>query len=87
MNNVYNIITKSIFVVAKLMNTTQKGKKGKDVALIILAAMLKGWMHKPTFTEVKNEFGDIGSKTGYNKYLNANSYTKEEIEGAINSLN
>ena len=26
-------------------------------------------------------------KAGYNKYLNANSYTKEEIEGAINSLN
>ena len=69
------------------LHSVMKGKKGKDVALTILAAMLKGWLTRPTYTQAKNEFGDIGSKTGYNKYLNANSYTKEEIEGAINSLN
>jgi hypothetical protein len=54
--------------------------------LIILAAIKKGWLTKPTYTQVKNEFKDIGCKTGYNKYLNENLFTKEEIEGAINSF-
>ncbi len=63
------------------------GKKGKDASLIILACIKKGWLTKPTYTQVKNEFGDIGSKTGYNKYLNEKMFTKEELEGAINSLN
>ena len=68
------------------IHTKIRGKKGKDVALIILACIKKGWMTRPTYTQVKNEFGDIGSKTGYNKYLNGQMFTKEEIEGAINSL-
>lgn len=62
------------------------GKKGKDAALIILACIKKGWITKPTFTQVKNEFGDIGSKTGYNRYLNEQMFTREELEGAINTL-
>lgn len=61
-------------------------KKGKDAALIILACIKKGWITKPTYTQVNNEFGDIGSKTGYNRYLNEKMFTKEELEGAINSL-
>lgn len=68
------------------MHTTIDGKKGKDAALIILACIKKGWLSKPTYTQVKNEFGDIGSKTGYNKYLCEQKFTKEELEGAINSL-
>lgn len=68
------------------MHTKIDGKKGKDVALIILACIKKGWMTKPTFTQVKNEFGDIGCKTGYNRYLNEQMFTKEELEGAISSL-
>lgn len=68
------------------MHTTIDGKKGKDVALIILACIKKGWLSKPTYTQVKNEFGDIGSSTGYNKYLCEQKFTKEELEGAINSL-
>lgn len=70
----------------KKVHTKIDGKKGKDVALIILACIKKGWLTKPTHTQVKKEFGDIGSKTGYNKYLNENMFTKEELEGAINSL-
>lgn len=68
------------------MHTKLDGKNGKDAALIILACIKKGWLTKPTYTQVKNEFGDIGSKTGYNNYLNANKFTREELEGAINSL-
>ena len=47
-----------------------KGKRGKDAALIILASIKNGWMAKPTFTQVKNEFGDIGVQQGFTKYLN-----------------
>ena len=68
------------------IHITINGKKGKDAALIILACIKKGWLSKPTYTQVKNEFGDIGSKTGYNKYLCEKKFTKEELEGAINSL-
>lgn len=68
------------------MHSKLDGKRGKDVSLIILACITKGWLTKPTYTQVKNEFGDIGSKTGYNRYLDSNMYTKEELEGAINSL-
>ena len=70
----------------KMLHTKLDGKKGKDVSLIILAAIKKGWLTKPTYTQVKNEFKDSGCKTGYNKYLNENLFTKEEIEGAINSF-
>ena len=36
------------------MHTILKGKKGKDVSLIIVTCIKKGWMTKPTFTEVKD---------------------------------
>lgn len=68
------------------IHTKMDGKKGKDAALIILACIKKGWMLKPTYTQVKNEFGDIGSKSGYNKYLNEQRFTKEELDGAITCL-
>ena len=68
------------------IHTKMDGKKGKDAALIILACIKKGWMLKPTYTQVKNEFGDIGSKTGYNIYLKESMFTKEELDGAINCL-
>lgn len=54
--------------------------------MIVLAAIKKGWLTRPTYVQVKNEFKNIGSKTGYNKYLNESMFAKEEIEGAINSL-
>ena len=68
------------------IHTKMSGKKGKDAALIILACIKKGWMAKPTYTQVRDEFGDIGSKTGYNKYLKESMFSKEEFEGAMASL-
>ena len=70
----------------RMLHTKLDGKKGKDVSLIILAAIKKGWLTKPTYTQVENEFKNIGTKSGYNSYLNENKFTKEEIEGAINSF-
>ena len=70
------------------MHRVSSGKKGKDFVLIIVACMKIGWITKPTYTQAKNEFGDIGSKQIYSKYLsNQYAFTQTEIEGAINSLN
>ena len=63
-----------------------KRKKGKDAALIIFAAVKEGWMPRPSFTQVENEFGDIGSKANFNNYMDAAKYREEEVEGAIKSL-
>lgn len=68
------------------VHTVMNGKKGKDAALIVIACIKKGWMQKPTFTQVKEEFGDIGTQQGFTKYLNESCFSKDEIEGAINSL-
>ena len=46
-------------------------KVGKTVAMVIKAAIeTKGLMARPTSTMVEKEFGNIGSKSGYNKYMN-----------------
>lgn len=45
-------------------------KIGKYVAMVIRAATDVGAMSKPTFEEVKTEFGYIGAKGGYNSYYN-----------------
>lgn len=62
-----------------------KGKVGKHVVLIIKAAMKKGWLLKPTFRQVKDEFGYIGAEQGFNKYFNI-EYPKDEMEAAIKAL-
>ena len=46
----------------EIVHTFMDGKKGKDAVAIILACIDIGWMQKPTYGQVKNEFGDIGSK-------------------------
>lgn len=70
----------------KRLHLVIKGKTGKDAVLVILVAIKKGWLTKPTHTQVQKEFGDIASKTIYNRYLNEKSFTKEEIEGVQNCL-
>ena len=71
----------------KKIHSVMKGRIGKGAALVMLACIKKGWLIRPTYAQVKNEFGDIGSSTGYNKYLDEKRFTKDEIDGAINSLN
>lgn len=68
------------------------GKTGRDAALIILACIKMGWMLMPTFPVVEKEFGNIGSRQGFNKYLkgkqdiNEKQFTEDEMKGAMNSL-
>lgn len=61
------------------------GKKGKVVANIISVCMENGLMEKPTYTQVKEEFGEIGNKSGYNKYMALGMDFKEKkpIENAL----
>ena len=68
------------------IHVVMNGKKGKEAALVILACIEKGWMHKPTYTQVVNEFGDIGTQQGFTSYLNKDKFSEEERDGAINSL-
>lgn len=63
------------------------GRRGKEFAKLILAAIIEGWISKPSHTQVNAEFGDIGSKTGYNRYLVETMYSEAEIQGAKNALN
>lgn len=65
----------------EILKTVIAERKGKDVALVILCAMEFGWLLKPTFSQVEDEFGDIGSRQGYNKYFDLSCFKKEEIEG------
>lgn len=62
------------------------GKRGKDVALYIVACMKLGKLTRPTYTQIVNEFGDIGSKAGYNRYLDEKKFTTIELEGAMNQI-
>lgn len=71
----------------KALHTLLQGKSGKDVVLILRAAVEAGKITKPTFTPVKNEFGDIGSESGYNRYMNnERAFNDKEIQGAITAL-
>lgn len=68
------------------IHAVMNGKSGKEAALVILACIEKGWMHKPTYKQVVNEFGDIGTQQGFTSYLNKDKFSEEERDGAINSL-
>jgi len=58
-------------------------KQGKDLALVILVAIKQGIMLKPTFRTIEKDCKDIGSESGFAKYMNMGlqAYTPIEIEG------
>ncbi len=61
------------------------GKKGKAVALAVYGCVQVSKMHRPTFSQLKNEFGDIGNESGYYSYYREAEYkfTKDEIANTI----
>lgn len=72
----------------KALQRAMDGKIGKAAATVIRAAVKLGWMVKPTFKAVENEFGDIGNRSGFNKYMadDSRQITDEEIAGARQAL-
>ena len=65
----------------KKLHNAMTGKKGRAAALIMFVAVENGIITKPTFTQVEQEFGEIGCRSGYNKYYSSNAFTDEEKEG------
>ena len=70
----------------KKLHNLIKGKKGRDAALVVLACMEKGWMTRPTFTQLKKELGVVGSQQAFNQYLHQHLFTSEELEGMMQNL-
>lgn len=71
----------------KKLHSLIDGKKGKFVASVIFMATKIGWIEgATTFAEIKEEFGDIGAKSGFSLYSNETKYTKEEMEGIRKAL-
>ena len=70
------------------LHKMMKGRKGKRAAAVIIAAMQLGWMEQPTFSEAEAEFGQIGAKAGFNKYMAGGAYLirEEDIEALKNGL-
>ena len=59
------------------------GRKGKAVALVIVVCSAMGLMEKPGHLIMVNEFGDIGNRSGYDRYFSKGyrGYTDEETKG------
>lgn len=63
------------------------GKKGKAVALAIYCAAKLGLITQTDYNSVSEEFGDIGARSNYNKYLATPSlFTELEIESTMSFL-
>lgn len=70
----------------KKLHTLIDGKKGKSLALIIMACVKQGYMTKPTYQQLANEFGDIGSRQAYTNYSDENRFAASEIGGAVKAV-
>lgn len=70
-----------------LLHKLIDGRKGKYVAIVIRTCYDEGLMNKPTFTQVKNEFGDIGHKSGYNTYMADGKINTDEKKTVLVALN
>ncbi|MBP5360125.1 MAG: hypothetical protein J6129_01405 [Bacteroidaceae bacterium] len=63
------------------------GKQGKQVALAIYCAAQLGLITQTDYRAVCEEFGDIGSRQNYYKYIsNPQRFTELEIEATKNFL-
>lgn len=74
------------------------GKKRKDAVLIIFAFCKKGWMIRPSYKQVINEFGNIVCKSMYDEYtkvdiqttdgktVEISKFSDEEIASVMNAL-
>jgi hypothetical protein len=54
------------------------GHKGRRVALVVTIAIEQRLIHKPTFPQLQDEFGEIGVKSGYASQMRDRSFTDEE---------
>lgn len=68
------------------LHNLMKEKANSKAVLYIKVAISMGLIQKPTYTQFKKEFGQIASKSIYNKYVTQNLFSDDEIEGAKQAL-
>lgn len=56
-------------------------KVGKDVYLVINTLVSEGKILNPTYSQLRDEFGDIGSNSLKSRYSGLNAFESGEIEG------
>lgn len=82
-----NILVDDREAVLEQMRSLITGRTNREVALIIRAYMSIGYLIKPTFSQVEAEFGKIGNRSGYNKYMNDGySFSDDEFSGAVQAI-
>ncbi|MCM1079692.1 MAG: hypothetical protein NC116_09040 [Clostridium sp.] len=73
--------------VLSTFHTLIRGRKGRAVALVILAGMRAHIITRPTYTAIRAEFGDIGDKAGFNRYMRTpQAFDAAEVESVISVL-
>lgn len=70
------------FILKKLHDFID-GKKGRDVAFAIRACVLGNKMTRPSFSQVKAEFGQVGNESGYNKYYREFDFLPENEKNRL----
>ena len=70
-----------------LLNKLMEGRMGKKAALAIYCAAKQGLITETDYSSVADRFGDIGSRSGYNRYIgNPQRFTQLEIENTTNFI-
>lgn len=65
-------------LLAKL-HTLIDGHKGRRVALAVRCAVEEGHLMLPTFAALQREFGNIGSRQGYQQYMRSHKFSDSEV--------
>ena len=71
------------------IHSVMSGKTGKDAVLIVYACFNNGWVvSKPSYTAVKDEFGEVVCKSQYDGYWKGakDIFTEQEIDGVKKNL-
>lgn len=68
------------------LNTDGSRKRGNAFYLYIGVCVKEGYMFKPTYGQIKAEFGDVGSQSGYNKYMSNQNWTEAEHISVKNAI-
>ncbi len=55
--------------VIEVLGRLLQGKRNKEAVVIIIAAMNAGYIIKPTHASVQQQFGDIGTKSNFNRII------------------
>lgn len=59
------------------------GKRGRKAALIFTCAIELGLINRPSYLAAKAEFGDIGGRSNFNKYMYGGFTTQEKQPGKM----